>query len=707
MADDHVPGPGDSTGRSAPWAPPPGASAASGPLLASSPIVGNDEEPSPRRRPWPVLLGAAALAVVLVGGAVWFALGAARSSGGADSPEEVVDELVAALNDEDFITLAELLDPAERRSVATPLIEDITPELVRVGLLSDDLDLAEFGGVDIDIDDLEFEIVPTAHTDLFHARLTGGTTSATVTPDELPLDDVFLDEIPSETTTGSGAIEDDPDGPVLAIVDRDGRWYLSLWHTIGESVRMAAGVELPDLADLPVAVGADSPDEAVEQMLGHVADLDLDGLIGVLDPEEADALYRYVGLVLDDYDAFRDEAMSLLDDEEISWELSDLEFDVDRAGDTAAVALSAGRLDVTFPQGRASADFDADELRVEVTAADEFSQLDVDLVVRPPSYELSGSYADDFDSVTFQLEMLVDADEDRVTVTGEINGEPLEAGFAIDPDGECSEAYLRFEDTDESGCYEDLVADGTLPAGIDNGPEQWIDQLAMPGSLRLPPATVHQVDGRWYVAPVTTAMDWMTRSLQSVEDDAYAELFEAFLELETTLGDDMMSDVEDDFFTDDPFEDDPFEDDPFADDPFEDDPFEDDPFEDDVLVPDQAPVFVEVAAGGQTEVDVELGPATAVVVLQAPAGTQVSVGVPETLSVDPIVEVLDGDLLLAYNDDFGDLGFSSGVTFTMPETGEVEIRIDEYSGLVGATVARISAGTPDTPPIDPGVLLGP
>jgi hypothetical protein len=698
VSDEDAAGPNGSIGGGASWPAPFGASAGSGQMPPPpGPILGLTDEPPATRRPWPVLLGAVGLAVVLVVGGLWFALGALRNPGGADSPEEVVDEMVAALNDEDFITLAELLDPAERRSFATPLIEDIAPEFVRVGLLSDDFDLAAFDGIDIEIADLEFEIVPTDHADLFHARLTGGTTSASVTADELPLDDVFLDELPAETTTESGDIEFDPDGPVLAIVDRDGRWYLSLWHTIGESARMAAGVDLPDLADLPVAVGADSPEAAIEQMLEHVADLDLDGFMGMLDPEEADALYRYVGLVLDDYDELRDEFMSVLDDEQVAWELSDLEFDVDRSGDTAAVALSAGRLDATFPQGRASAAFDPDELRVEVSVDDEFSQLDVDLVARPPSYELSGSYADDVDSVTFQFEMVADADDDRITVTGAVNGEPLEAGFSIDPDGECSEAYLRFEDTDESGCYEDLLAESGWPTGLDAGIEQSLDQLATPGSLRLPPATVHQVDGRWYFAPVTTAMDWMVRSLGTVEDDAYSELFDALLEMEASFGDDMMSEFEDELWQDDLYEDDLYEDEDLTEDDFADDEF----------VPDQAPALVEVEAGEQTEVDVDLGPATAVVLLRAPPGTPMAVGVLETSMVDPIVEVFDGDVLLAYNDDFDDLALSSGVTFTMPDTGEVEIRIYEYSNNAGSTVMRISAGTSDSEPIDLEVLLDP
>jgi hypothetical protein len=691
VSDDHTSGARETTGAGASWGPPSGASTTPWQVPPSGPMSGAVETETTRRRPWPVLLGAVGLAVVLVVGALWFALGAVRNPGGADSPEGVVDEMVAALNDEDFITLAELLDPAERRSVAAPMIEDIAPELVRVGLLSDDFDPGAFSGIDIEITDLEFEIVPTAHADLFHARLTGGTTSATVTPDELPLDEVFVDEIPAETTTETGEIEFDPDSPVLAIVDRDGRWYLSLWHTIGESVRVASGVELPDLADLPTAVGADSPEAAVEQMIGYAVDLDLDGFVGMLDPEEADAVYRYMGLVLDDYDEIRTEIESALDDEEVAWELSDLEFDVDRDGDTAAVALSAGRLDVTFPQGRASAYFDVDELRVEVEVDDESSRLDFELVARPPSYELSGSYSDDFDNVTFQLEMFADADDDQLTVTGDVNGEPVEAGFAIDPDGECSEAYWRFEDVDESGCYEDLLAESGLPADITTGgPEQWIDQLATPRSLRLPPGTVHQVDGRWYFAPVTTAMDWMARSLRNVEDDAYSEMFAALLEMESPFGDDMMSD---------------FEDDPFEDDPFENDPFEDDPFEDDVVAPDRAPVFLDVDAGEQTEVEVDLGPATAIVILRAPPGTPMAVGVPETPMLDPIVEVFDGTTAMAYNDDYDERTLSSGVTFTMPASGEVEVRVNDYSNSFGPTVVRISAGTADADPIALDVLL--
>jgi hypothetical protein len=159
-----------------------------------------------------------------------------------------------------------------------------------------------------------------------------------------------------------------------------------------------------------------------------------------------------------------------------------------------------------------------------------------------------------------------------------------------------------------------------------------------------------------------------------------------------------MSDFENDLFSDDPFADDPFADDPFADDPFEDESLAED-------LPDQAPVFVVVEPGDQADLDVELGPATAVVVVRAPPGTPMAVGVPETPMLDPIVEVVDGTAVMAYNDDFDERTLSSGVTFTMPDTGQVEVRVNDYSNFSGPTVVRISAGTADTDPIDLEVLL--
>ena len=669
------------------WAPPAAPGAPAGQLPTSVSTFDLVEASSSRRRPWPVLLGVAAVATLLVVGATWVVLDAARNPSGADSPEEVVDGLVAALDSEDFIALAELLDPAERRSFATPMIEDIVPELARIGVLGDDVDLGSFGGLDLEINDVEYEIVPTAHPDLFHARITGGTTSATVTPDELPLDEVLQDQMRAETTitditditgtTGTTEFRSDPNGPVLAIVERDDRWYLSLWHTLGESVRMANGVDLPDLADLPVAVGADSPEAAMSLMLEHVVDLDLVGFVGMVDPEEADALYRYVGLAFDDYDQLRNDIMSKLDDEQISWELSELEFDVDRDGDTAAVALTAGRVDVAFPQGAVAASFDTDEVLLEIKYDDGATRLDLDARLQPPNYSVTVSYADEFDSVSSELEMVADAADNRITVTGNIDGDPIEAGFVLDPDGECSEGYVRFADLDESVCYEDEIAESGLPVGVDTDLEELIDQLATPASLRLPPGTAHRVDGRWYFAPVSTAMDWMTQWLQALDDDAYSDIVSAVSDLESPFDNDIGFDLGDDGLLD------------------------------DQGASEVPPVFVDVEAGEQAEVEVQFeGQGWTVVNLRAPPGTAMTAAVLETIGIDPTVEVDDGNVLTTANDDFDDQTLSSGVSFTMPDDGAVEIRVANYFGNSGSTQMLISAGTADTDPIDLDVLLG-
>ena len=108
-------------------------------------------------------------AIVLLGGGGFFALSALGASGGADSPEQAVDELIEALSNEDFVTMAELLEPSERRSVAEPVITEILPELVRIGMFDDSVDEAAVDGVDLEYTDVECRVDPLAgNPDLVH-----------------------------------------------------------------------------------------------------------------------------------------------------------------------------------------------------------------------------------------------------------------------------------------------------------------------------------------------------------------------------------------------------------------------------------------------------------------------------------------------------------------------------------------------------------
>ncbi len=93
---------------------------------------------------------------------------------------------------------------------------------------------------------------------------------------------------------------------------KDGRWYLSAFYSIAETMRHDAGD--PDIPTAGVALnGGDSPEAAMDHMLDAVAGLDLDKVIGALNPDEFEALQRYAPL-------FTDDAQQALDDAGVSAE---------------------------------------------------------------------------------------------------------------------------------------------------------------------------------------------------------------------------------------------------------------------------------------------------------------------------------------------------------------------------------------------------
>ena len=172
-------------------------------------------------------------------------------------------------------------------------------------------------------------------------------------------------------------------------------------------------------------------------------------------------------------------------------------------------------------------------------------------------------------------------------------------------------------------------------------------------------------------------MDWMTRWLQALDDDAYSDIVSAVSDLESPFDNDIGFDLGDDGLLD------------------------------DQGASEVPPVFVDVEAGEQAEVEVQFeGQGWTVVNLRAPPGTAMTAAVLETIGIDPTVEVDDGNVLTTANDDFDDQTLSSGVSFTMPDDGAVEIRVANYFGNSGSTQMLISAGTADTDPIDLDVLLG-
>ncbi len=84
----------------------------------------------------------------------------------------------------------------------------------------------------------------------------------------------------------------------LTTVKRDGRWYLSAFYSIAENAR-DGGDDIPE-SGIVAAVGADTPDGAVQAIFDAVDDVDLEALIAALNPNEAEALQRYAPMFVDE-----------------------------------------------------------------------------------------------------------------------------------------------------------------------------------------------------------------------------------------------------------------------------------------------------------------------------------------------------------------------------------------------------------------------
>jgi hypothetical protein len=233
-------------------------------------------------------------AVVLLAGGSFFALTAFGASGGADSPEAAVEALIEAANNEDFITIGELLD-----------------ERVNAG------DVEAF---DWEFTDVTYRVQPIAQNpDMVHVFFTGGEAAAEFNSAEFPFGDTFRDrfgddfgDVPRETEQ----IENSENPMVL--VEHDGKWYVSGLFAIAENIRLEAGERLPDRSEAPRAIGTDTPDGAVEAMFGEMVEMDLAGLIGRMDPEEMAVLYRYAPLFLDEGQASLDEFRSEMESNNVS-----------------------------------------------------------------------------------------------------------------------------------------------------------------------------------------------------------------------------------------------------------------------------------------------------------------------------------------------------------------------------------------------------
>lgn len=244
--------------------------------------------------------------------AVRFLLGGA-DTGGASSPEAVVEEMVAAINAQDPLAVVSLMAPDELDGVDT-LVEDTAAYYRDLGL---DTLVDEAGGSD------DFELTIELDADRIDVQMEGD--RAAIVSFELDgrvevdgVDDAVFDDDTFEFTSRDleGALPNGGDEIELIAVEIDGRWYaspmLTAGHYIVENTDLPAGDYRRIGADR--APGASSPLEAVDALVDVINDPDADDLAAALGGGEGRVAVAFRDAI--------DEGFSEIETGEVRYDLS-------------------------------------------------------------------------------------------------------------------------------------------------------------------------------------------------------------------------------------------------------------------------------------------------------------------------------------------------------------------------------------------------
>lgn len=262
---------------------------------------------------------------------------------GAATPEAAVDTLVGAVVAGDLVGVVEALPPGERRVLRQPLT-DLAGELGRLGLV-DGLDPRRIDGASITVEDPEIQV--TTLTDTVAAvDVIGGRVRFDDRPDELPLTshlrDLLTEDFGVELASSTGGSRDLAADPLrLMAVHEGGGWHVSLAYSLAEWARTSAGAPLPAFGAGPDAIGGNTPEDTVRDLIKAYSDSEAERAVTLLSPVEARALYDYAPLFLDPV-----KRAGRRSDDEGSYDaqVNQVELAVDGTGGTRTVRIT--KLDV-------------------------------------------------------------------------------------------------------------------------------------------------------------------------------------------------------------------------------------------------------------------------------------------------------------------------------------------------------------------------
>lgn len=248
------------------------------------------------------LIAVGVLAAASVG---FFVLRAVRGeSGGANDPEAAVVELGQAIEAEDPVGALAVMNPEEVEALGD-VYRSAAARAERLGFAPGSKTL---GGVTIELSGVTYrtrDIGPRV------ARVTivGGSADASVTRSGLgSLTDAVIEqdargdgeeadprssvEIDTDDLTFTGDDGDDID-PFVIAVERGGGWYVSPLYTAAQYLVDSQGLDMPDLEDPEAGDGADSPEDAVRDVLVAAGEADGRATGGLVSGEAGVAVSSY------------------------------------------------------------------------------------------------------------------------------------------------------------------------------------------------------------------------------------------------------------------------------------------------------------------------------------------------------------------------------------------------------------------------------
>ncbi len=458
-------------------------------------------------------IGATIAALV---GAIGFTTVALSGAGtvGAASPEDAVRDFLSASADEDILGMVELLDPMEVPA-ARAAIEEGRAGAVEAGLIGEGFSLDGLDGLDVSFAELDL-VTETLDDGLAVVTASAGSASWTFDPAQFPfgqqLREAFGDGL--ALTTDTAPLDDLVSPAMMATVERDGRWYVSVGFTIAEYARQAAGLPLPSSS--LTAVGAETPEAAADEFFANLISLDLPGAFATAAPGEGDVMLRYAPLLISEaapiVAEYRADGFDL--------QLSGTGYSVAGGGDRRKLSAEAFIIAGTVPQAEVYGYYDP-TLPTVLFSYDGSAIAVIDAGVPIPE-TISGL---EFDSAF----IFPDGDWNQTSVDAAGTVIPLPTKPELDgPDD------IEIRRADGCTTWSGAAARSTFGPGFP-GFEQLDDQtwrscapdpgafgllslLGTSGLPSLPSIEVVELDGRWYVSPIGTLADVVLDLIGSVRD---------------------------------------------------------------------------------------------------------------------------------------------------------------------------------------------